>query len=339
MAFRRKIITLAALAAALAAAMALSLGLGDYPMSLSDLWGLIWAKISGAPADPALKVREIIFFRVRLPRVLLAAGAGISLGAAGCAYQACFRNPLVEPYILGVSSGAAAGAALAIVFPRLFPQGQLAAFALALLAVFASWRLAAVRGGAPGAALVLSGIIVGSLFSALVGVMKYLAYDSQLREITFWMMGGLYFASPGDALSTLGAGALVAAGLGLQGWKLNLLTLGDEEAASLGVNPRRLRAATAAAATLAAALCVSACGTIAWVGLMTPHAARLLFGPDHRVLAPASGLLGALYLVVCDTIARTLTASEIPLGIVTSVIGAPYLVWLLRSRGRVIYGG
>ncbi|MDR2339840.1 MAG: iron ABC transporter permease [Deltaproteobacteria bacterium] len=333
-----KLLPLAILSALLLGMTLLALHAGDYDLGLGDLFRLTKARIMGDPVEASLKVPSIILFKVRFPRVLLAIGAGLSLGVAGAAYQACFRNPLVEPYILGVSSGAAAGAALAIVFPRLFPQGQLASFMLALLAVWASYGLATSKGETPAVALVLSGIIIGALFSAFVGVMKYLAMDSQLREITFWLMGGLYYATWGDAFVTLGAGIPILVALSLQGWKLNVLTLGDEEAKSLGLNPRRFRLLVVAAATLAAAFSVSTCGIVAWVGLMIPHAARLFLGPDHRALMVGSGILGAFYLLACDTVARTISQAEIPLGIVTSVVGAPYLVWLLRSRGRIIYG-
>ncbi|MDL2307776.1 iron ABC transporter permease [Desulfovibrio sp. OttesenSCG-928-C06] len=243
-----------------------------------------------------------------------------------------------DPYILGASSGAACGAALAIIFPYIFPQGQLAAFICALAAVLLSYGLVRSRGQIPPMALVLSGIIVGALFSAMVGIMKYLAADTQLREITFWMMGGLHYATWADAALAMGAVLPIFLLLWRFGWQLNILSLGDEEARSLGLNPASARLLIIIAATFMSAICVSICGIIAWVGLMMPHAARMLFGPDHRWVIPGSALLGAIYLLFCDTIARTLIDSEIPLGIVTSVIGAPYLLWLLRSRGRAVYG-
>ena len=339
-AYRKRVMAMCALSAILIAAAIWSMVAGEYEIKALDIFGYVWKLLAGGEADEAAmpKVHQIIVGRLRLPRTLLAISAGISLSVAGAAYQGCFRNPLVDPYILGVSSGAAAGAALSIVFPEIFPFGQLAAFALALAAVMISYALATVRGQTPAIALVLSGVIIGALFSSLVGVMKYVAADSELREITFWMMGGLYYASWADARLNLAIGLPALAFLALCGWRLNLLTLGDEEAKSLGVNPKAIRGAAVLVATLAAAFCVSTCGIIAWVGLMVPHAARLLVGPDHRWLIPASALLGAIYLLACDTIARTLTAAEIPLGIVTSVVGAPYLIWLLRSRGSAVYG-
>ncbi|MDR1658633.1 MAG: iron ABC transporter permease [Deltaproteobacteria bacterium] len=338
MGFKRRISGIIILLILVVGASVLSLIAGEYDVSFRGIFGIIYFKLTGTNMGDFSQIHEIIIWRLRLPRVLLAISAGLSLGVAGTAYQGCFRNPLVEPYILGVSSGAAAGAALSMVFPQVFPQGQLTAFLMALAAVFISYSLATVRGQTPSIALVLSGIVIGALFSALVGIMKYLAADSQLREITFWMMGGLYYATWDDVQLNMAVGLPVLAFLIYNGWKLNILTLGDEEAKSLGLNPQISRLVIVIAATLAAAFCVSTCGIIAWVGLMIPHAARLILGPDHRWLVPGSALLGAVYLLVCDTIARTLTSAEIPLGIVTSIIGAPYLVWLLKVRGRAIYG-
>jgi iron complex transport system permease protein len=268
----------------------------------------------------------------------LAVAAGVALSVSGVAYQGCFRNPLIEPYILGVSSGAACGAALAIVFPRYFPQTQTTAFAFALLAVFLSHGLARNKGLISPVALVISGIIVGALFSAVVGIMKYLAAETQLREITFWMMGGLYYATWDDAQLSLAVVTPVFLLLWYYGWRMNILSLGDEEARSLGLNPSLCRFVIVLASTLAASVCVSICGIIAWVGLMAPHAARLVLGPDNRWVVPGAAALGAIYLLVCDTIARTLVSAEIPLGIITSILGAPYLLWLLRSKGKDIYG-
>ena len=184
----------------------------------------------------------------------------------------------------------------------------------------------------------LSGIIVGSLFSAVLGIMKYLASDVELREITFWMMGGFYYANWRDVTVTACAVLPCLIVIAALAWKLNLLSLGDEEARSLGIHPDRVRVVFLVLATLAASVCVSAVGIIAWVGLMMPHAARMMFGPDNRWVIPGSALLGALYMLLCDTLARTLTGTEIPIAIITSIVGAPYLLWLLRAKGRELYG-
>lgn len=329
---------MAALAALLLVAMAVAMVAGAYDISLQEVWKSIAAHISGNE-DPGIpKVRDVIVWKIRLPRLILAAVSGMALAVSGAAYQGCFRNPLVEPYILGVSSGAACGAALAILFPHIMPPLPVNAFLFALFAVSITGMLATSRRSVPPVALVLSGIIVAALFTAGVGVMKYLAADTQLREITFWMMGGFHYASWPDARTTsvvVLPGMAVIWGLS---WRLNVLSLGDEDARSLGVNPSFLRIVLVVLATVCAAACVASTGIIGWVGLMAPHAARMLFGPDNRWVIPASAVMGALYLLICDTIARTLTSAEIPISIITAVLGAPYLLWLLRVKGRELYG-
>ena len=324
------------LSLSLAGAFALALCTGSYGLTFQDIVSVLSSKLGGA--DSASRMHETIVWNIRMPRLLLACISGMAMAASGAVYQSCFRNPLVEPYILGVSAGAAWGAALGIVFPMIFPNGQISAFLFALLAVMLSFFLARTRGETPPVTLVLSGIIVGSLFSAFVGIMKYVASDAELREITFWMMGGFYYASWQDVLLTACTVFPCMALLTALAWKLNLLSLGDEEARSLGLHPDIFRALFIVLATLAASVCVSTAGIIAWVGLMMPHAARMIFGPDNRWVIPTSGMLGALYLLLCDTLARSLTSAEIPLGIVTSIAGAPYLLWLLRARGRDLYG-
>ncbi|MDR0771178.1 MAG: iron ABC transporter permease [Burkholderiales bacterium] len=338
MTFRRKLVSVSVLLLFLVATLFPALLSGAYDIDAGKVFSLIWSKITGIANSDITRAEEIILWEIRLPRLILAVTAGLALSVSGAAYQGCFRNPLVEPYILGASSGAAFGAALAILFPHIFLQGQLTAFVFSLGAVFLSYSLVASRDRIPPLALVLSGIIVGALFSAMVGIMKYLAMDTQLREITFWMMGGLHYATWSDATLNLAAIIPVCLLLWYYSWRLNILSLGDEEARSLGLNPVLSRFFVIVAATFVAAICVSTCGIIAWVGLMMPHAARLLFGPDHRWVIPGAAILGAIYILVCDTIARTLTSAEIPLGIITSIIGAPYLLWLLRTKGRTAYG-
>lgn len=320
----------------LAVTFAAALCSGEYDITWRETLDVLLAKLH-LSHEETVRAHEVVIWRIRMPRLLLAAITGMAMAMAGAVYQGCFHNPLVEPYILGSSAGAAFGAALAIVFPSVFFGGQMAAFLFAMVAVMLSFFLAGRKGETPPITLVLSGIIVGSLFSAFVGIMKYLASDTELREITFWMMGGFYYANWNDVLSTSFAVLPCLALLTAMAWRLNVLSLGDEEARSLGLHPERLRLSFIAIATLAASICVSASGIIAWVGLMMPHAARMLFGPDNRLVIPASALLGALYMLLCDTLARTLTSAEIPLAIITSIVGAPYLLWLLRSKGRELY--
>lgn len=310
---------------------------GEYSLSLDTVRAVLLSKLGLDTGTDFTRMQEVVVWRLRLPRLCMAALTGMAMAVSGAAYQGCFRNPLVEPYILGVSAGAAWGAATAIVFPALFPWGQIPAFGFALIAVGCACFLARSNGEMPPVTLVLSGIIVSAICTAFVGIMKYMAADAQLREITFWMMGGFYFATWQDVLITT-ATVLPCLGviLGLS-WKLNILSLGDEESRSLGVNPEVLRLVFIVLSTLMASVCVSAVGIIAWVGLMMPHAARMLVGPDNRWVVPCAALLGAIYLLICDTIARTLTGAEIPIAIVTSIVGAPYLLWLLRAKGRELY--
>ena len=259
---------------------------------------------------------------------------GFALSNAGAIYQACFKNPLVEPFILGASSGAALGAALAILFSAIFFNIALSAFAFSFFAVFLSYTLAKNGGIVPVVGLILSGVIVSSIFSACVSIVKYVSEDAQLREITFWMMGGLYYSkwqSLGEIASVTGVCFLALCTLA---WKLNLLSLGDDQARSLGINPEKYKLIFITIATLMTAVCVANVGIIAWIGLIMPHVARLISGPDNRWVLPLSGLIGALYLLICDTLARTVAMAEIPVGIITSLVGAPFLIALLRSKAK-----
>jgi iron complex transport system permease protein len=325
-----------ALVLLLASALA-SLAMGSYDLSPSQVARIAFAKVFHIDDPSIQKLHEVIVWKIRAPRVILVLLAGAAFSVSGTAYQACFRNPLVEPYILGVSAGAAFGAALGIMFPAVFPSVQLSAFLCALLAVLVTYSLARSRGSAPTVTLVISGVVVGSLFTAFVSALKYVAPDAKLREITFWMLGGFYYSSWADVgLAAPVVLAVVAAVFALS-WKLNILSMGDEEARALGVNPEIYKAVFILITTLAAALCVSMVGIVAWVGLMAPHAARMLLGADNSYVVPGSAILGAAFLLVCDTVARTLTGSEIPIGILTSIIGAPFLVSLLRGKGGAIY--
>ena len=316
------------------------LGSGSCPIPMARVTAVIASHAAGFPDPTTLpRLDQTIVWDIRLPRLLVAVSTGICLAVSGAVFQGCFRNPLVEPYILGISSGAAFGAALGIVCPAFFMSTQVLAFGFGSLAVAMAWSMARQQGETPVAGLVLSGIITGSIFASLVGILKYIAADTALREIVFWLMGGFYYAGWTDA-----ALLLTVSGMGLvltwaMAWRINILSLGDTQARSLGINPEPNKVLLIGAATLMTATAVSCSGVIAWVGLMIPHGARMIVGPDHRVVIPVSALLGALYLLICDTIARTLTQAEIPIGIITSLIGAPYLFFLIRTRGRRSLGG
>ena len=335
---RKKKALLLVLLAVLFAGAAFALTAGSYDLSLAKTFEILKVKIFGGDDADLSKLHTVIVWKIRSPRILLAILAGISFSVSGASYQACFRNPLVEPFILGVSAGAAFGAALGIVFPSIFHSVQISAFIGAFVAVSLSYSISRTRGRSPVIALVISGVVIASFFSALVSLLKYVAPDAKLREITFWVMGGFYYATWNDILLAapvaLGGLALVC----FLAWKLNILSMGDEEARSLGVNPELYRFLFIITTTLMTALSVSQVGIIAWVGLMAPHASRMIFGADNTYVVPAGALIGAIFLLLCDTLARTISGSEIPVGILTSIIGAPFLVYLLRSKGKQIYG-
>ncbi len=198
--------------------------------------------------------------------------------------------------------------------------------------------LARVRGETPIVTLILAGVIIGSIFSALVSLLKYISDDTALREIVFWLMGGFYYATWSDIWMIAPVVIIGFLILWALGWKLNILSMGDDEARTLGVNPEKYKFIVVAIATAITAFSVSLVGIIAWVGLMMPHASRMILGPDNRFIIPASFMMGGIYLIICDTLARTVTSAEIPVGIIASILGAPYLCYLLRNKGRVIFG-
>ena len=320
----------------LAACLVLSFAVGTYDISLADVLRVLGHRATGGADDGS--VAAAVVWNLRVPRGLLAVIVGAALAASGAVFQASFRNPLVEPYILGVSSGAAFGAALGMVVPGFPLSVQVAALVGGLAAVGLVQVLARLRADTPTVTLILSGVIVGSIFTAGVSILKYVADEAALRDIVFWLMGGLYFASWRD---TAIAGPVVVAAAAVMvggGWTLNVLAMGDHEAATLGIDPRRARRLLLGTATIATAVSVSVVGVVPWIGLMTPHAARLLLGSDNRLVVPASALLGALFLLACDTAARSLTAAEIPLGIITAIAGAPLLAYLLRHRSPGLAG-
>src|SRR5690606_16983908 len=261
---------------------------------------------------------------------------GGALAAAGAAYQGMFRNPLVSPDILGVSAGAGLGAVLGIFLGLPLPWVQLLAFVGGLLAVSLVYLLASrIRRHDPVLVLVLAGVALGTLLGAGISLLKILADPySQLPSITFWLLGGLNGVSFADLAS---AAPLMLAGLlplALLRWRINLLSLSDEEAAALGLNISRIRLLLILSATLMTASAVAITGIIGWIGLVVPHMARLLVGPEFSRLLPASLLLGASFLLLTDTLARTLAGIELPLGILTALIGAPFFLLLLARGGR-----
>lgn len=308
---------------------------GRYSVSFPDFMVIFVSQFTGTPHDLPL-VLETVIFKIRLPRVLAAVLVGAALAAAGATYQSLFRNPLASPDILGVSAGAGLGAALAIFLSLPVGAIQLMAFVFGLgtvLTVYVISRM--VRGHDPILVLVLAGVVIGTLAGSCISLLKYLAdpYD-QLPAITFWLLGSLSAVSTSDTLVTLVMVGIGAIPLYLLRWRMNLMSLGDEEARALGANTNALRVTFILAATLITAAAVSISGVIGWVGLMMPHVARLMVGPDFRALLPTSMFLGASYLLGVDNLARTMAEIEIPLGILTAFLGAPFFLWLLSRSGR-----
>jgi iron complex transport system permease protein len=320
---------------ALGLLVALAFAVGRFPVAPGELLTVLWAKLRGVPHDLPATV-EAVVFRIRGPRVLAAMAVGATLAAAGAAYQGLFRNPLVSPDLLGVSSGAALGAVLGIYLSLGVAAIQALAFAFGLLAVVLVYGIgSALRRHDPTLVLVLAGVVIGTLLGSCVALLKYLADPyNQLPAITFWLLGSLAAVTPADVFAVLPAVGLGLVPLVLLRWRLNLMTLGEDEARALGVDTTRLRAAVVAAATLMTAAVVSISGVIGWIGLLVPHLARLLVGPDFGRLLPASLLLGAGYLLGVDTLARTLARIEIPLGVLTAFLGTPLFVWLLATSRR-----
>ena len=320
-----------ATAALLVAAPLAAVTAGRFP--LAETLSVLLPWLGGA--EPPQMVRDVIL-NIRLPRILLAMLAGAGLGVAGGAFQALFSNPLATPDTLGVATGASFGAVLGILMGLPSFLVQLSALAAGLAAVALVVFVSRVRGSSSVIMMILAGMVVSALFSALVSLVKYIA-DPQdvLPSITFWLMGSL----SGTTRASLAMGApLIAAGMAviwLFRWKLNAMTLSEDEAVSLGINVKRIRLLVITGAAMITASVVSMCGLIGWVGLLIPHAARMIFGNDNRSVVPASMALGALFMLAIDTAARSLAASEIPASILTAVIGAPFFIFLLRKTGGI----
>lgn len=319
------------LGAVLAAAVFFSFWVGYYPLTPVQV---IQAFLSRLGYDGEILPQAVtIFWSIRLPRILSAVLIGASLSVAGATYQGMFRNPLVSPDILGVSSGASLGAAFAILCGASNWLVQLAAFAGGVAAVAASYLISRKSAHSQTLSLVLTGSMIMALCNAGVTMIKYVADPNDvLQQITFWLMGSLTKTS----LTSLRWSAIpMVIGLsviGLLRWRVNLLTLDEEEARSLGVPIRRYRVIFIAASTLLSAASVCLGGLIGWVGLMIPHMARALVGADYRRVIPASAMLGAAYLVLMDDLARSILSMELPLGVVTSIMGAPFFVYLIIKR-------
>ena len=330
---KRKLIYLLLVVAPLAFIF-VSLFLGRYPISIPDVIYILWCKISRNPCSLP-DICQTLVWDIRLPRAILGALVGGCLSISGAAFQGIFRNPLVNSGILGVSSGAGFGAALAIILFNAIAPTYIFAFAFGILAVILSYLIARVYNATPTIMLVLGGVIVSSVFSALISLTKYVADPmDQLPAIVFWLMGSLASARYQD-IAIAGIPMLIGIGgmLAIR-WRINVMSMGDKEAQSLGINPVINKGIVIACATLATAGAVCVSGIIGWVGLVMPHIGRMLVGNDNRVLIPTSLSLGACFLILVDNLGRMLTGSEIPLGILTALVGGPFFVYLLkRTKG------
>jgi iron complex transport system permease protein len=315
--------------------VAAAFSVGRFPISVSDLGIALWSKLTGQPSGlpPAV---DAVIFNIRGPRVLAAILCGAALAVAGAAFQGLFRNPLVSPDILGASSGAALGAITGIFFSLGVLAIQALAFGGGLVAVALVYLIgSSIRSGDIALVLVLTGVVIGSLLGAGVGLLKYLADPyNQLPAMTFWLLGSLAGTDRNDLLPLFGPIAVGTVVLLALRWRMNVMSLPEEEARALGVATGPLRLAIVAAATLVTSASVAAAGIIGWVGLIVPHMARFLVGPEFGRLVPTAALLGGGYLLLIDTLARSAAQVEIPLGILTAVIGTPVFIWLLVSARK-----
>lgn len=309
-----------------------SLFVGRYIISPYEVSGILLDGLLGEAGDG---MEYSVVWNLRLPRTLLNCFVGAGLAVAGAAFQGIFRNPLVSPDVLGVSSGAAFGAALGILLSGMNHLATVMALLFGIASVFMTYTLSKLRGESSTLSLVLSGMIISAVFSALISLIKYVAdpYD-KLPAITYWLMGSFASASYSNLQM---AGIPIFLGtvvLLLLRWRINILSLGDEDAYSLGVNPVKTRRVIIIMATLITASCVTVTGVIGWVGLVIPHICRMLIGVDHMKLLPVSCVVGAAFMIIVDLIARTVTAAEIPIGILTALVGAPFFALLFkRAKG------
>lgn len=308
-----------------------ALGIGRIFIAPTEVWTAITELLTKSDTVPALT--RMTLWKLRLPRILLAALVGAGLSTAGCAFQSLFANPLATPDTLGVASGASFGAALGLLLGFGLTGVQMTALLMGGIAVGLTF-LAGSGKNKGLSTMVLAGIMMGSLFSALVSLVKFAAdQESQLPALTYWLMGSLSSAAYETLL--LGAPPIVVgiAVLFLLRWRMNLLPLSEDEARASGVNMGVMRGITVVCATMITASCVSMCGQVGWVGLLIPHICRMKFGSNHLSLLPAAISLGASFMILVDTAARSVSAQEIPVSILTAILGAPFFIVLMRRTG------
>jgi len=310
-----------------------SLTLGLYPITVEEVARILISPIFPSAAHGVDETAKTLVLRIRLPRVLSAVLIGSTMAGTGTAFQGIFKNPLVDSNLLGVTSGAGFGAALALTLDLGNSQVQLFAFVFGLVAVALAFFGSRLYHTAPMIVLTLMGVLIGSFFGSLTSLLKYIADPlDTLPAITFWLLGGLTGATWKDIPLLAGITLTGSVFLWLIRWKLNILSLGDEEALTLGINPNRMKLVIIICATLMTAAAVAVGGVIGWIGLVIPHAGRIIVGPNHVRLLPVALSLGACFLLIIDNISRTLLPAEVPLGVLTGLVGVPLLVLLLRRN-------
>ncbi len=333
---RKKYIKLViSLSALLLAIILLAMSVGRYSMNPVDTINAIISKIMGTEGN---KTMESVLFYVRMPRILGALFIGMALSVSGAVYQSAFKNPLVSPDLLGVSSGASTGAALAIILSMGNQGIQFFAFAGGMLAVAMASTLPKMLRNTSNMMLILSGIIVSGFMTSLLGVIKFFAEEqTELSSIVFWQMGSLSTITYSQLISVVPIITVCLIIVIAISWQLNILSLGEQEAKSIGVNVKVLRGIAVVCASLLTACAVSISGTIGWIGLVIPHFGRMIAGSDNTKMLPVTMLLGASFLLVIDTFARALTTVEIPLSILSGLVGAPFYAWLLyRQKAKIL---
>jgi len=309
-----------------------SFAIGRYAISIPQLMSTLYGHYFGSVTGTNL---ETVVFNIRLPRIFAGMLVGAALSTAGAAYQGMFKNPLVSPDILGASAGAGFGACLAIYLSQSGLIIQVSAFLFGLAAVFLAYLINVKLDYDPILGLVLGGILISTLFSSGTGVLKYFAdANDKLPAITFWLMGSLSSVNKRDLIMVLIPMLIGFTSLFLVRWRLNVLAFGEEEARALGINTRKLRLIVIISSTLVTAASVSICGMVGWIGLVIPHLARAIVGPNYRVLMPVTFIVGATYLLLIDDVARCLASVEVPLGILTSFIGVPFFILIFKKNVR-----
>lgn len=320
------------LLAAVAGAFVLSLFMGRYMVSPGNVLSILWKSLCRTPQD---SMDVSIVMNIRMPRTILALLVGAGLSVTGAAYQGMFQNPLVSPDVLGTSAGAAFGAVLGILLSGMDYRAMALSVVFGLLAVILVFFLSKLSGQSTVISLVLSGMIVQAMMNALISLSKYVADPTEkLPAITYWLMGSFVSANYGTLkLAALPILLGIAAIFALR-WRINVLSMGDEECISLGIDPVRTRTMIIVACTVITAASVMATGVIGWVGLVIPHIARMMTGVDHNKVIPASALTGGAFMILVDVAARSMTDSELPIGILTALIGAPFFAVLFWRQGR-----